>query len=73
MKKTNITILREKTPEQLTAELAEVREQLRLSRFNAAGARAKDSSTPKKGRAQVARILMELATRAKETKTIANA
>jgi ribosomal protein L29 len=63
MKKTiNLT---EKKDTDLTKMLSESREELRVMRFSAAGARAKDTSAPKKIRAQVARILTELGNRAK--------
>jgi ribosomal protein L29 len=48
-----------KTTEELSKLLVETRTELRTQRFAAAGARAKDSNTPKKLRATVARILTE--------------
>jgi|CXWL01.1.fsa_nt_gi ribosomal protein L29 len=62
--KKNMTNIREKTGEQLLEELARVREDLRIQRFSSAGARAKDPSEFAKSRAQVARILTELGSRA---------
>lgn len=59
--KTNIS---EKNPQELTEMLAEKREQLRSLRFTALGSRLKDSSEPKKLRADVARIMTELGNRA---------
>ena len=48
-----------KTTEELAKLLVETRAELRTQRFAAAGARAKDSNTPKKLRATVARVLTE--------------
>jgi ribosomal protein L29 len=72
MKKNNNTLLREKDTENLSKELSEVRAQLRMHRFNTAGARAKDSSLAKKSRAQVARILTELGARSKKAIAMTN-
>jgi ribosomal protein L29 len=55
-KKDNMTT---KTDQELLKLLAETREQLRLERFSAVAARAKDSNAPKKLRATIARILTE--------------
>lgn len=56
-KNTNLT---EKNPAELLALLAQKRETLRELRFAAAGARPKDSTEPKKLRAEIARILTRL-------------
>lgn len=48
-----------KTDQELTKLLALTRAELRTERFAAAGARAKDSNSPKKLRATIARILTE--------------
>ena len=53
----------EKNDSQLMELLAEKREELRKLRFEAAGARAKDTSSAKKLRADVARILTVAGTR----------
>jgi len=55
-KKDNMTT---KTDQELAKLLAETREQLRLERFSAVAARAKDSNAPKKLRASIARVLTE--------------
>ncbi len=52
--------LQGKNPAELTEMLSKERGELRTLRFAAAGARPKDSSAPRKSRAQVARILTEL-------------
>jgi ribosomal protein L29 len=65
-KKLNLT---EKEPAELTKMLAESREELRATRFAAAGARAKDSSILKKNRATVARVLTEQGRRNREAAT----
>lgn len=61
-KKTNLT---EKNMDELKGLLAEKREQLRTARFGRVGAKVKDSNEPKKTRAEVARILTELHSRAR--------
>lgn len=48
-----------KTDQELVKLLADTRAELRTERFSAAGARAKDSNSPKKLRARVARVLTE--------------
>ena len=48
-----------KTDQELLKELAELRAQLRTHRFEAAGARPKDSNILKKTRVSIARILTE--------------
>lgn len=57
MKKTTFT---DKTKPELTKLLAEKREELRKLRFEAAGARAKDSNAPGKVRKDIARIMTAL-------------
>ena len=52
-------VMTTKTTEELAKLLVETRAELRTQRFAAAGARAKDSNTPKKLRATVARVLTE--------------
>jgi len=52
-------VMTKKTDQELTKLLADTRAELRTVRFAAAGARAKDSSAPKKLRAVVARVLTE--------------
>jgi ribosomal protein L29 len=61
--KTNFT---EKNDSQLMELLAQKREELRKLRFEAAGARTKDTSSAKKLRADVARILTVSGNRRKE-------
>lgn len=53
-----------KSEQELAKLLVDTRAELRTQRFAAAGARAKDSNTPKKLRATVARILTEQHARA---------
>jgi len=53
-----------KTEQELAKLLADTRIQLRTERFSAAGARAKDSNSPKKLRAVIARVLTEQSARA---------
>ncbi|MEO6536736.1 MAG: 50S ribosomal protein L29 [Candidatus Paceibacterota bacterium] len=65
-KKINLT---EKEPAELIKMLAENREELRATRFAAAGSRAKDSSMLKKNRATVARVLTEQGRRNREAAT----
>jgi ribosomal protein L29 len=55
-----IEVMTSKTEQELTKLLADTREALRIERFAAAGARAKDSNAPKNLRATIARILTEL-------------
>lgn len=57
--------IKEKTPAELTKMLAEKREELRKLRFEAAGARPKDTNAPAKVRKEIARILTELSSRTK--------
>lgn len=57
-------VMTTKTEQELAKLLVETRAELRTQRFAAAGARAKDSNTPKKLRATVARILTEQHARA---------
>lgn len=51
--------MKTKTDQELAKLLAETRETLRTERFSAAGARAKDSTAPRKFRKTIARILTE--------------
>jgi ribosomal protein L29 len=55
-KKENMTT---KTDQELSKLLADMRSELRVERFSAAGARAKDSNAPKKLRVKIARVLTE--------------
>ncbi|MFZ3043997.1 MAG: 50S ribosomal protein L29 [Minisyncoccia bacterium] len=57
-----------KTDQELLKLLADTRATLRTERFSAAGARAKDSNSPKKLGAVIARILTEQ--RARELKAV---
>ena len=52
-------VMTNKTDQELLKLLADTRAQLRTERFAATGARAKDSNSPKKLRAVVARVLTE--------------
>ncbi|MCX6786358.1 MAG: 50S ribosomal protein L29 [Candidatus Kaiserbacteria bacterium] len=52
-----------KTEQELSKLLADTRALLRTERFAAAGARPKDSNSPKKFRAEIARILTEQSAR----------
>ncbi|HUX80909.1 MAG TPA: 50S ribosomal protein L29 [Candidatus Paceibacterota bacterium] len=52
-------VMTKKTDQELLKLLADTRALLRTERFAATGARAKDSNSPKKLRATVARILTE--------------
>ena len=54
-----IEVMTTKTEQELTKLLADTRAALRIERFAAAGARAKDSNAPKNLRATVARVLTE--------------
>ncbi|HYD93139.1 MAG TPA: 50S ribosomal protein L29 [Candidatus Paceibacterota bacterium] len=55
------TSLNEKSKAELTKLLAEKREELRKLRFEAAGARVKDTNAPSKVRKDIARIMTALA------------
>ena len=55
--------LKDKSVEDMTKMLAEKREELRTLRFSNVGGRMKDSSMPKKLRADVARIMTEVGNR----------
>ena len=55
-----------KTDQELVKLLADTRAELRTERFSAAGARAKDSNSPRKLRTTIARALTEQ--RARELK-----
>ncbi len=61
------TTFKDKSVEELNTLLVEKKEELRKLRFEAAGARPKDSSAPAKARKDIARILTELTLRAKVT------
>ncbi|MHB8860423.1 MAG: 50S ribosomal protein L29 [Minisyncoccota bacterium] len=52
-------VMTTKTDQELLKLLADTRALLRTERFAATGARAKDSNSPKKLRAAIARILTE--------------
>ena len=52
-----------KTDQELVKLLADTRAELRTERFSAAGARAKDSNSPRKLRVIIARVLTELRVR----------
>lgn len=52
--------MKEKTKEELVKLLGEKREELRKLRFEAAGARPKDSNAPSKVRKEIARIMTAL-------------
>jgi len=56
--------LKDTSVEDLNKMIAEKREELRTLRFSGMGSRVKDASAPKKLRAEVARIMTELASRA---------
>ena len=58
--------LAEKSPVELTKLLKEKREEMRSLRFSAAGSRPKDSTAPRKTRREIARVLTEVASRAKK-------
>lgn len=57
--------MKAKSDQELTKLLTDTRAQLRTERFAAAASRAKDSTTMKKQRAVVARILTEQSSRAR--------
>lgn len=59
--------LKEKSAEDLTKMLAEKREELRTLRFSTVSRSVKDTTDPRKTRADVARIMTELGARAKKT------
>jgi ribosomal protein L29 len=61
-KKTNLT---EKNADELKSLLSEKREHVRTARFGRIGAKVKDSTDSKKSRAEVARILTEMHSRAR--------
>lgn len=52
--------MKTKSKEELSKMLADTRAELRTLRFEAAGARPKDSNAPKKARKTIARILTEI-------------
>jgi len=51
--------MKDKSDQELVKLLTDTRATLRTERFSAAGARAKDSTAPRKHRATIARILTE--------------
>jgi len=57
----------EKTDTELLKLLTDTRSELRVERFSAAGARAKESNAPKKLRTKIARILTEQHARSLKT------
>lgn len=59
--------MKDKTDQELLKLLADTRATLRTERFSAVGARAKDSTAPRKLRATIARILTERHLRARAT------
>ncbi|MFM2330788.1 MAG: Ribosomal protein [Candidatus Parcubacteria bacterium] len=58
-----------KTDHELNELLSKTRETLRTERFSAAGARAKDSNSPRKHRKEIARVLTEQRARELKAKT----
>jgi ribosomal protein L29 len=54
------TTLKDKTVAELAKHLGEKREELRKLRFEAAGARPKDSNAPAKVKREIARTMTEL-------------
>lgn len=64
-------VMKTKTDQELAKLLTDTRVALRTERFAAAGARAKDSNSPKKHRAAIARILTEQYARAYNATTAA--
>lgn len=59
--------LKEKSIEDLMKLLAEKREELRTLRFSSVSRSVKDTTDPRKMRADIARIMTELGSRAKKT------
>ena len=59
------TTFKDASVEELNSMLLEKKEELRKLRFEAAGARPKESNAPAKIRKDIARILTELTLRAK--------
>jgi ribosomal protein L29 len=55
-----------KTDQELAKTLSDTRALLRTERFSAAGSRAKESNSPKKMRAVIARILTEQSVRSRK-------
>jgi ribosomal protein L29 len=66
------TKLTEKNAVELKKMLAEMREDLRATRFASAGARPKDNNAHSKIRKEIARVLYELGIRAKRTSNASN-
>ncbi len=60
---TKKTTMKTKTNEELSKLLADTRGELRTLRFEAAGARPKESNAPSKARKTIARVLTELTAR----------
>ncbi len=63
--------MNQKTDGELSTLLAETRASLRTLRFEAAGARPKDSTAPHKARKVVARILTERRARSTSSRQVA--
>lgn len=61
------TNLKEKSAEDLMKMLSEKREELRALRFSSVSRSVKDTTEPRKMRADIARIMTELGARAKKT------
>jgi len=59
--------MKAKTDHELAKLLADTRATLRMERFSAAGARAKESNAPRKFRKTIARILTEQSRRLSES------
>ena len=59
--------IKDKSVEDLTKMLAEKREELRTLRFSTISRSVKDTTDPRKMRADIARIMTELGARAKKT------
>ncbi len=55
------------TDQELSKLLVDTRAELRTERFSAAGARAKDSNSPRKLRRVIAQVLTETRSRASKT------
>lgn len=63
----------DKTAAELGTLLSEKREELRKLRFEAAGARPKDSNAPAKARKEIARIMTALSFKQKQASAAAGA
>jgi ribosomal protein L29 len=66
------TKLTEKNDVELKSMLVEKREDLRATRFAAAGARPKDNNMHNKLRKEIARVMFELGQRAKSKSAVAS-